>query len=579
MKHTFSDELTRTADDHVDLKTFAGGVEQKMANFPEIRVGPFWFTTRQIFLTLIPLGVLCAGLTVFGTRFLRTFPEVQQFIAAYPGTGSFAQPVTDGFPAWLRICHWLNFFLLLFMIRSGIQILADHPRLYLNPGCTPGSEWFRLLGPVPLNREYHAKEDTVALPGWLGLPGIRHSIGLARWWHFVFDTLWLANGILVYVLLFSTGQWRRIVPVSFDIIPHTISTAIQYLSLDFPPPSGWLQYNGLQLLAYFTTVFIASPLALITGVMQSPAIAAQLHLATGFLNRQVARSLHFLVLAYFLLFIVGHVVMVFATDALNNLNHMTLGTDERSWGGLLVFILLMGFFAFAWMAATPLTLKYPRKIQHIGRWVIGWLLDGFEKLRPVANYQEKDISPYFWVNGTPPDSEEYKKHLQEGFRNYRLHVGGLVEKPMEISLDELRSMPKQEQITSNYCIQGWTGIAKWGGVRLKDIMGLVQPKPNACYVAFYSFAHGSGKGRGLYYDVHKIEHMSHDQTILAYEMNGQNLPESHGAPLRLRNELELGFKSVKWVQAVEFVESFAHLGQGEGGFNEDYEFFTTRNPI
>ena len=110
------------------------------------------------------------------------------------------------------------------MIRSGIQILADHPRLYLNPGCTPGSEWFRLLGPVPLDREYHAKEDTVALPGWLGLPGIRHSIGLARWWHFVFDTLWLANGVVVYVLLFSTGQWRRIVPVSLDIIPHTIST-------------------------------------------------------------------------------------------------------------------------------------------------------------------------------------------------------------------------------------------------------------------------------------------------------------------------------------------------------------------
>ena len=579
MKHTFSDELTRTADDYIDLKKFAGGVEQKMANFPEIRLGPFWLTTRQILLTFIPLGILGAGLAVFGARFLRTFPEVQQFIAAYPGTGSFAQPVSDGFPAWLRICHWLNFFLLLFMIRSGIQILADHPRLYLNPGCTPGSEWFRLLGPVPLNREYHAKEDTVALPGWLGLPGIRHSIGLARWWHFVFDTLWLANGILVYVLLFSTGQWRRIVPVSVDIIPHTISTAIQYLSLDFPPPSGWLQYNGLQLLAYFTTVFIASPLAMITGVMQSPAVAAQLHLATGFLNRQVARSLHFLVLAYFLLFIVGHVVMVFATDALNNLNHMTLGTDERSWGGLLVFVLLMGFFAVAWMAATPLTLKYPRKIQHIGRWVIGWLLDGFEKLRPIANYQEKDISPYFWVNGTPPDSEGYKKHLQEGFRNYRLHVGGLVEISMEIPMDQLRSMPKQEQITSNYCIQGWTGIAKWGGVRLKDIMSLVQPKPNARYVVFYSFAHGSGKGRGLYYDVHKIEHMNHDQTILAYEMNGQNLPESHGAPLRLRNELELGFKSVKWVQAVEFVESFAQLGQGEGGFNEDYEFFTTRNPI
>ncbi len=579
MKNTFADELSRTNRASINLQEFAGGIPQVSARFPEIRIGPWWITTRQILLTLIPLGILGAGVAVFGARFLRTLPEVQQFITAYPGTGSFAPPVTDGFPLWLRICHWLNLFLMLFMIRSGIQILADHPRLYLNPGCTPGSEWFRLLGPVPLDREYHAKEDTVALPGWLGLPGIRHSIGIARWWHFVFDTLWLANGIVVYVLLFTTGQWRRIVPVSWDVIPHTLSTAIQYLSLDFPPPSGWLQYNGLQLLAYFTTVFIASPLALITGVMQSPAVAAQLHLATGFLNRQVARSLHFLVLGYFILFLVGHVVMVFATDALNNLNHMTLGSDARSWTGFLVFAVMMGFTAVAWMAATPLTLKYPRKIQHIGRWVIGWLLDGLEKLRPVANYQEKDISPYFWVNGTPPNSEEYKKHLQEGFRNYRLHVGGLVEKPMEIPMNQLRSIPKQEQITSNYCIQGWTGVAKWGGVRMKDIMAMVQPKPNARYVVFYSFAHGAGKGRGLYYDAHKIEHMNHDQTILAYEMNGQNLPESHGAPLRLRNELELGFKQVKWVQAVEFVESYAHLGQGEGGFNEDYEFFTTRNPI
>ncbi len=579
MKHTFADELTRNAGDSIDLKEFAGGIPQEMARFPEIRIGPWWVTTRQSLLFLIPLGIIGAILAVFTAHFLRTLPLIQQFIAAYPGTGSFAPPLADGFPIWLRACHWLNFFLLLFMIRSGIQILADHPRLYLNPGCTPGSEWFRLLGPVPLDREYHAKEDTVALPGWLGLPGIRHSIGLARWWHFVFDTLWLANGIAVYILLCSTGQWRRIVPVSFDVIPHTISTAIQYLSLDFPPPSGWLQYNGLQLLAYFTTVFIASPLALITGVMQSPAIAARLHLATGFLNRQVARSLHFLVLGYFLLFIAGHVVMVFATDALNNLNHMTRGTNDSSWTGLFVFTLIMGFTTVAWMAATPLTLKHPRKVQHIGRWVIGWLLDGIEKLRPVANYQEKDISTYFWVNGTAPVSDEYKKHLAEGFRNYQLNVGGLVEKPTQISLTQIRAMPHFEQITSNYCIQGWTGIAKWGGVRMKDIMALVHPHPNARYVVFYSFAHGSGKGHGLYYDAHKIEHMQHDQTILAYEMNGKDLPERHGAPLRLRNELELGFKSVKWVQSVEFVESFDHLGQGEGGFNEDYEFFTTRNPI
>lgn len=579
MKPTLADELTHATEGAVDQNTFAGGFPQLSAPLPSIRLGSFWISTRQMLLPSILLGITVGFLTIGAARYLRTLPVVQQFIAMYPGTGSFAPPVLDGFPVWLRVCHWLNFFFLLFMIRSGIQILADHPRLYFNPGCTPGSEWFRLLGPVPLDREYHAKEDTVSLPGWLGLPGIRHSVGLARWWHFVFDTFWLTNGIVAYILLFTTGQWRRIVPVSLDIIPHTLSTALQYLSLDFPPPSGWLQYNGLQLLAYFTTVFIASPLALITGLMQSPAIAAQLHLATGFLNRQVARSLHFLVLVYFILFMVGHVVMVFATDALNNLNHMTLGTDDHSWRGLCVFLLILGCTTAAWFAATPLTLKYPRKVQHIGRRIIGGLLGALEKLRPVANYTEKDISPYFWVNGTAPDSDGYRKHSEENFRNYRLQVGGLVEQPMEFPLTQLRAFPKQEQITSNYCIQGWTGIAKWGGVRLLDIMSMVRPKAHARYAVFYSFGHGAGKGKGLYYDVHKIEHLRHAQTILAYEMNGKDLSASHGAPLRLRNELELGFKQVKWVQAVEFVESFTHLGQGEGGFNEDHEYYTSRSPI
>jgi DMSO/TMAO reductase YedYZ molybdopterin-dependent catalytic subunit len=73
--------------------------------------------------------------------------------------------------------------------------------------------------------------------------------------------------------------------------------------------------------------------------------------------------------------------------------------------------------------------------------------------------------------------------------------------------------------------------------------------------------------------------MYHPQTILAYEMNGEPLKEEHGAPLRLRDELELGFKQVKWVQTIWFVESFAQLGSGQGGFNEDYEYYGWRDPI
>jgi DMSO/TMAO reductase YedYZ molybdopterin-dependent catalytic subunit len=112
---------------------------------------------------------------------------------------------------------------------------------------------------------------------------------------------------------------------------------------------------------------------------------------------------------------------------------------------------------------------------------------------------------------------------------------------------------------------------------MKAIVEMVRPLPQAKWVVFYSFADGAEGGR--YYDAHKISHMQHPLTLLAYEMNGEPLNELHGAPLRLRNERELGFKQVKWIEAIEFVESFAHLGAGQGGYNEDHEFYGYREPI
>jgi DMSO/TMAO reductase YedYZ molybdopterin-dependent catalytic subunit len=274
--------------------------------------------------------------------------------------------------------------------------------------------------------------------------------------------------------------------------------------------------------------------------------------------------------------------MVFVTGLIGNLNHITRGVNNNSYGGLWLFLIGIALVVVAWLLATPFTLKFPRLVQHAGRLVTGWWLGSLEKEKPVANYGEKDLSPYFWPNGTSPDSQEYRKHLAEGFKNYKVKVVGLVENPVEFSYAELLSMPKSEQITQHYCIQGWSAIGKWGGVRISEIMKIVRPKPEARYAVFYSFAHGAGgpgEHPGLYYDAHKIEHMRHKNSILAYEMNGKPLHELHGAPFRLRNELELGFKQVKWVQAIEFVKTFKHLGSGEGGFNEDNEYYGYRDPI
>ncbi|MDG4666491.1 molybdopterin-dependent oxidoreductase [Mycobacterium sp. 236(2023)] len=122
-------------------------------------------------------------------------------------------------------------------------------------------------------------------------------------------------------------------------------------------------------------------------------------------------------------------------------------------------------------------------------------------------------------------------------------------------------------------------MAKWGGVRMSDIVELVKPLPSARWAVFYSLADGPEPGAGPYYDCHKISHMREPTTLLAYEMNGEPLTETHGAPLRLRNEVELGFKQIKWIAAVDFVETFTDVGKGYGGYNEDNEFFGYRMPI
>ncbi|MCW1957389.1 MAG: molybdopterin-dependent oxidoreductase [Mycobacterium sp.] len=561
---------------------WAGGIPQTRAQLPSVRIGRRWFSSLWLF----PVGVVALVLSIAVAREMAQHEWFHAFVARYPGTSTqYVQPVSTGFPWWLRWQHFLNLLFMMFIIRAGLQILADHPRLYLNSGSRPDSEWLRLRGPVPADRRdsadaqsvWTAKEDSVALPKHLGIPGFRHSVGLARWWHFSFDLLWLANGVLFYVLLFSTDEWKRLIPTSLDVFPNALSTAMQYLSLELPQNAGFSAYNALQLLAYFITVFIAAPVALVTGLLQAPFVAGRFGTGAGPFNRQVARTLHFAVLVWMLVFIAVHTLMVFVTGFVGNVNHMTLGTDTNSWIGVALYLAWMAVVAAFWLIASPLTIRHPRAVQKAGRFLIGGLKGRAEKVNPLARYADSDISPYFWTNGERPESEEYANLAAGGWADYRLRVGGLVANPVELAYRQLLEMPKQEQITQHFCIQGWSGVAKWAGVPMRDICALVRPAANAKWVVFYSFADGSVGGR--YYDCHPIESMYHDLTILAYEMNGEPLNESHGAPLRLRDEVELGFKQVKWIQSVEFVESFAHLGAGQGGYNEDQEFYGNRMPI
>jgi methionine sulfoxide reductase catalytic subunit len=558
----------------VDPLRWAGAIPAARGIVPRIRVGrDRWFNV----LWLLPVGWLLLTVAVAVAQGLRNMPAVQHFLARNPGT--LTSPGSSvGMPWWLNAQHFLNALFMILIIRAGLQILADHPRLYWTRHSTPGRDWFRFQKPVPEDPLWTAKQDSVSLPKQVGLPGLRHSIGLARWWHLGVDTLWLANGALFYVLLFTTGQWRRVVPTTWDVFPSAGSVLIQYLSLQWPTENGWTGYNSLQLLAYFVTVFVAAPLALLTGLGMSPALSTRIKPVSRVLSIQVARSLHFLVLLWFLFFIVVHVTLVFTTGLLRNLNHIYAARDDSSWIGFGLFCLSVAIWTFVWVAATPITLRRPRLVQRVGAALIGPVQQLFAHVdASPGEYREADISPYFWHNGAYPTTERYKRLYDDGFTGWRLHVGGLVERPVELSLEELRALPRHEQITQHFCIQGWSGVARWGGVSMSTIMDLVRPKPAAQWVIFYSL--GDGPDGGLYYDAHPISEMRYHLTMLAYDMNGAPLTYGHGAPLRLRNEVQLGFKQVKWLAAIDFVHDFSEIGGGHGGYNADHEFFGYRQSI
>src|SRR6185312_12753653 len=476
------ERLTK-GEDIVDPKSWAGSVPAAFGIAPRLRIGAKrWFNLAW----LVPIGWVLLLLGVGAAQVVRGVPVVEGFVRRYPGS-EFAVRFGTAMPAWVRAQHFLNLFFLTFIIRAGAQILADHPRLYWTRHSTPGKEWLRMQKQVPDAPLWTAKQDSLTLPKHIGLPGLRHSIGLARWWHLGIDTLWLANGLVFYALLFASGEWRRIVPTSWRVFPDALSVALQYLSLRWPTDDSWIAYNGLQMIAYFITIFVAAPLALVTGLGMSPALSTRFHGLSRRLSIQTARSLHFLVLCWFLAFTFIHVTLVFATGVLRNLNHVYAGNDSRGWGGFGMFAVSMILLAVAWLAATPLTLRHPRWIQRVGYALIGPAQRLFEHLdAKPGTYTEKDISPYFWHNGKYPETPEYAALFDGRFADYRLRIDGLVENPVELGLDELRALPRHEQITQHFCIQGWSGVAKWGGVSMQTILDLVKPKPEAKWVVFYS---------------------------------------------------------------------------------------------
>jgi DMSO/TMAO reductase YedYZ molybdopterin-dependent catalytic subunit len=205
------------------------------------------------------------------------------------------------------------------------------------------------------------------------------------------------------------------------------------------------------------------------------------------------------------------------------------------------------------------------------------LFAGGHALAP--EFTKADIAPVFRANGTlNPGTNDYAIHASEGFKNWHVKVGGLVEKPLNLSLADIKAFPPRTQITRHDCVEGWSCIGQWTGTPLNLILAAARPKDAARYVVFYCAdtmgsdgvdAAGNVVAAPRYYESHDLLEATHPQTILAYALNGAPLPVENGAPLRLRAERQLGYKMPKYIEAIDLVDDFSRIGGGKGGYWED----------
>jgi DMSO/TMAO reductase YedYZ molybdopterin-dependent catalytic subunit/thiosulfate reductase cytochrome b subunit len=487
-------------------------------------------------------------------------------------------------PVWVVVTHFLNILFLTLLARSGIEILSALPKLYVNDHCPPGREVMRFSKKVfsaDARKPWSSLDEEEKWSPVIALPG-RSNLGLGRHWHFMTVQFWVFTGLVYVVLLFTSGEWQRLVPTSWSIVPDAFHAAGTYLNGQLAEPEPGQAYNALQQLTYFAVVFLLAPLMIATGAAMSPAVDARFpRYPRLFGGKQVARTLHFLGLCAFAVFVVGHTVMVVLHGLGNELTYMALASDPAHASATTALIVgIAGIVAVIAInvLATVVSLRHRRRVQR----VTGKLVDPFERAisRTFTSRQHltpAEISPYHRVNGYPPPDPAYWRLARDRFEDYRLEVSGLVERPLSLSLRELRELGEKSQITMHHCIQGWTNVAEWGGVPVQTLLDRCRPTPEARYLVFYAFDDKTiteNEGRfGLFYGTLPIELARHPQTILALEMNGAPLSIEHGAPVRLRVESQLGFKMVKWIRAIEVVDSYARIGMGQGGWREDQQYY------
>lgn len=483
---------------------------------------------------------------------------------------------SDNLPLVIVITHFLNFVCILLLIRSGLHILADHPMLYWTDHTRRDNYWLKFgKKQMPTDKLWTAHDEAEHIGHWALPGGGHHEFGMARNWHFAAAIIWILTGAVYWGYMFATGAWQRLVPTNWSAFPAAWHDLIGYLTLHIPPVTAFHPYDALQQLTYAGVAFLLPPLMILTALAMSPAFTNHFpHYVLLFGGRrQAARSLHFIGMLLFSAFLVVHVLMVSLVYFSRSVRLITFGsTHVRLGAALATFFSALLLVLIFNIVITYFTLNHRVGVRRVLVTIIHPVIhDVFGRLVPRRQYKKSDISPFFRVNGYPPATAEFRQLAADRFKDWRLQVGGMVEHRLELSLDDIKVLPKQEQITKHICIQGWSAIGEWGGVPMREIIARCKPDKCARYVVFHAYdVDGDGKP---YYEVLRTSDMYDQLSTLAYEMNWKPLDLEHGAPLRLRCERKLGYKMVKYIKSIEFAADFKHIGDGRGGYREDNVMF------
>ena len=164
--------------------------------------------------------------------------------------------------------------------------------------------------------------------------------------------------------------------------------------------------------------------------------------------------------------------------------------------------------------------------------------------------------PSYYISKTVPVWNESERGV------WNLEIGGLVDRPMKLTLQNLLDMPRSHHRVNHYCVEGWTAVEQWSGVRVRELASLVGARPEAHYVDFESFDDG-------YHESWDIESATHPQTVVAYGLDGRMLAPAHGAPARVFSPVKLGYKNTKYLTRIMF------LPNRTGGYWSDkgYEWY------